>query len=451
MTTTELKSKKSVLVFRSREILNNAKKENREMTPDEQQEFDNNLAEIETLNAQVEELQEQLLEAETKVEEKPEEEVQEEEKPEEKSDEEETPKEDEETGEEETPDNSNEEEVSEEKEEKTDEEETPESDKTEEEKQEDSEEEINNKNNRNHNIMTQNLITKEIRSAIENGSKKFTVNAETRTGEMVVAGNVHDKVIENEYKGLLEPLYAESVLAKLGIRFYNGLPMGDVKIPAMAKGTCGWEGEIAPAGVTNNTFSTVTLKPKRLTAYVDISKQLIAQDTLGINDAIKRDIYNALIDKLQATVLSDDDKTETSPAGIFHGVEPTAVTDFKGLCELEALVDDSNVGGEKKYLMSNSAKASFRAMAKSTKSTQLVMENGEIDGTPVVATSAVAGKNFAYGNFDNVVIGSWGDIEIVVDEYTQAINGCIRLVINAYFDCQKVREDEDVIVYGTIA
>lgn len=448
MKLSKLKEKKSNIVKSSRMLLKTVKKEQREMTAEEQQEFDNNLAEIELLNAQIQELQDRLLENEDK--EETEREGCDPEDKECKSEEEELTEEP--TEPEETPDNSTQE-VPEDKEDKIDDMEDMED--KEDMSEDDVKKEINRKNTcknkRNHNIMKHNLLTKEIRSAIESGNKKFTINAETRSGEMVVAGNVHDTVIESEYKGLLEPLYAESVLSALGIRFYSGLPMGDIKIPAMSKSTCGWEGEVAPATQTSNTFSTVTLKPKRLTAYVDISKQLIAQDTLGINDAIRRDIYNALVDKLQATVLSADAKTDEKPAGIFNGVVPVEVTDFKGLCDLEAKVDDSNVGGEKKYLMSNSAKAAFRAMAKSTKSTQLVMEDGEIDGTPVVATSAVAGKNFAYGNFDNIVIGSWGDIEIVVDEYTQAINGCVRLVINAYFDCQKVRENENVIVYGTIA
>ena len=46
----------------------------------------------------------------------------------------------------------------------------------------------------------------------------------------------------------------------------------------------------------------------------------------------------------------------------------------------------------------------------------------------------------AYGDWNALAIGSWGDIDITVDEYTQAVNGCIRLIVNAYFDAVLLRD-----------
>ena len=85
-------------------------------------------------------------------------------------------------------------------------------------------------------------ITKEIRSAIENGTKSFTINADKRA--LTTSGSV----VETEVQGILEPLYANSVLTKLGVKWYNGLPQGDIAIPVMSKGQVGWADEIAQAG-----------------------------------------------------------------------------------------------------------------------------------------------------------------------------------------------------------
>ena len=74
---------------------------------------------------------------------------------------------------------------------------------------------------------------------------------------------------------------------------------------------------------------------------------------------------------------------------MFNGKTPEKIKSFGDLVALEAKVEDANVDGECKYVMSNKAKADFRVMPKSTKSTQLVMEQGEIDGTQVLATSHV--------------------------------------------------------------
>ena len=314
--------------------------------------------------------------------------------------------------------------------------------------------EINKENKNNHNIMNkQYSLVKELRNAIDNNEKSITVNAETRTVTVQGYGEdpsqvpgVHDQVIETEVQGILEPLYANSVLSNLGVRWYAGLPKGDVQIPIMGKGSCGWAGEIEAATASGNSFTTKKLSPKRLTAYVDISKQLLAQDTIGVEAAIRRDIVNALNDKLEATILGADAKTDEKPAGIFNGASETNVDTYAQLCAFEAALDDANVNGQKKYLMGNTAKATFRSMAKGDKG--FVLENSQIDGTPMVNTSNVSTKKFVYGDFNYLAIGSWGDIDITIDQYTQAINGCVRLIINAYFDAVILRPE--AFKYGNV-
>ncbi len=69
------------------------------------------------------------------------------------------------------------------------------------------------------------------------------------------------------------------------------------------------------------------------------------------------------------------------------------------------------------------------------------MEGNEVNGYPVLCTSAVAGKGVIFGNFADLVIGQWGGIDLTVDPYTQAANGKVRLVINAYFDAKPRRAE----------
>ena len=295
------------------------------------------------------------------------------------------------------------------------------------------------KNKRNKKMKT--TLIKELRKAIDNNQKSITINAETRTMQVTGESAVHDSVIETEIEGILEPLYANSVLAQLGVRFYSGLPKGDVQVPIMGKGQVGWAGEVAAANATGNTFTTKLLQPKRLTAYVDISKQLLAQDTIGVEAAIRRDIVNALNDKLEATIFGAVAGSATQPAGIFYNASEDTVSNYAGLCAFEAALDDANINGQKKYLMGNTAKATFRSMIKGTNATGMVMEANQIDGTPMLNTSNVATKKFVYGDFNYLAVGSWGDIDITIDQYTQAVNGCIRLVINAFFDAVVLRPE----------
>lgn len=293
-------------------------------------------------------------------------------------------------------------------------------------------EERKEEKNINSNRSMKNTLVKELRNALDNNIK--TIKLEDRAVQVQGEDGVHDSVVETEVQSILEPLYANSVLSQLGVKWYTGLPKGDIQVPIMSKSNVGWAGEIAGASATGVDFTTVKLSPKRLTAYIDISKQLIYQDTIGVEEAIRRDIVNALNDKLEATILDANNKTDNRPMGIFYNQSPATCDTFAKICALEATVETNNVGGEMKYLMSPAAKAELRAMAKSSKSTQLVFEGGEVDGVPAIVTSNVAGKKFVYGNFSNLAIGSWGQIELTLDEYTQAVNGCVRIIVNAYFD-----------------
>lgn len=255
-----------------------------------------------------------------------------------------------------------------------------------------------------------------------------TVTAE---GEDVVATELFD---------ILKPLRAKNVLAQAGAKFLTGL-VGNVQVPVMTKSNVTWEGETAAAKDGAGTFSHVTLSPKRLTAFVDISKQMIAQDSVDVEGAIREDLVNAINSKIEETVLGAAAGTATQPEGIFKTIAPTAVADFAALVNKESDVEDANVIGECKYILSNKAKAALRSMPKGTKSTQLVYENGSVDGTQALNTSNVAGKNYVYGDFSNLSIGAWGGVDLTVDPYTKAGDGMIRIVVNMYVDAKVLRKE----------
>lgn len=322
---------------------------------------------------------------------------------------------------------------------------------TEDDSKTDSKDEKRNENKKSYK-MKKNIILSEIRSALNSAEHKVTLPAETRTITQTVSGDgVHDEIVEEEFKGLLEPLYADSVIANLGITIYNGLPAGDFKVSAMGKGSAAWADETGVAAESKNTFSHVTLQPKRISAQLSYSKQFLAQDTIGAEAAIRRDIYNALVAQIQHTMLSADAAGTNKPAGIFNGVTAKNISSYAELCNVEAAVDDSNVKGERKYLMSNKAKAILRCMPKSSLTTELVLDGNDIDGTPVIANSDVPTTQYAYGDFSNIVMGTWGNVDLIIDPYTLAAENSIRIVVNAFVDWKKVRKDENVIVYGKVS
>ena len=302
-------------------------------------------------------------------------------------------------------------------------------------------------NNRSLDAVSQAVINAgadEMRSAGQSFCGQIQLPVESRAA--VTVTDEHDDVIEVQFADLLTPLRAKNVLVAAGAKYMSGL-IGDVQVPIMGAGNVTWEGEVASAKEAGYTFSSKKLQPKRLTAYVDISKQFLVQDSIGAEQAIRADIVAAINSTLESTILGSAQGSTTTPAGIFYGQTPKNITTFKDICDLEASIEDANVIGECKYVMSNKAKAALRNMPKSSKSTQLVMENGEVDGTPVLNTSNVEAQNIAYGDWNNLAIGQWGSIDLVVDPYTLAKDGQVRIVINAFFDAVTLRPE--AFAFGT--
>ena len=260
---------------------------------------------------------------------------------------------------------------------------------------------------------------------------------------ITVAAEGEDTVATNLYN-VMEPLRAKNVMVAAGAKFLTNLT-GDVQIPLMSPSNCGWEGEIAEAKDGAGTFSSVKLSPRRLTCFIDLSKQFLIQDSVGAEEMLRADIVNSLVAKLEQTIFGDAAGDTTKPAGIFNSAEVVAPS-YQGVCAAEAAVTDYS--GEKRFVMSPTAKSAFKqATISGTKSDlRLLLEDGEVDGYPVSDSSNVVAGGYAFGDFSELVVAQWGGIDIVVDPYTLATKNAIRLVINAYFDA-KVRRNGAIKAY----
>ena len=303
-------------------------------------------------------------------------------------------------------------------------------------------------NNRNINEDALNVIemgATEMRKSGLSYSGQIQLPVEER-GDAVAATVATDgkEIVATDKLNILSPLKGKSILAEAGATFLTGL-VGNISIPNYTGSTCGWKGELEAADNGKGNFGSVELSPKRLTAYIDISKQFLAQDSVGAEEMLRADIVNALVAKLESTIFGDAAGDNTKPAGIFNSAEVVAPS-YQAVCDAEAAVKDYS--GEKRFVMGPSAKSAFKqATISGAKSDlRLLLEDGEVDGYPVSDSSNVVAGGYAFGDFSELVVAQWGGIDIVVDPYTLATKNAIRLVINAYFDA-KVRRDGAIKAY----
>lgn len=284
----------------------------------------------------------------------------------------------------------------------------------------------------------------EMRKAGQNYSGQIQLPLEERATVQATVEGAGQETVAEDLLNILEPLRAKLVLAQAGASYMSGL-VGNISIPAYSGSQVTWEGEVADAKDGAGTFTEVKLEPKRLTAYIDLSKQFLIQDSVSAEEMLKRDIVNAIANKLEATILGAEAGTATMPAGMLNGVSAeTEAIDYAGIVAMETELEEANVRGDIKFIVSPSAKAALKTTKLDAGSGKFAMEGNEVNGYPVLCTSAVAGKGVIYGNFNDLVIGQWGGIDLTVDPYTQAANGKVRLVINAYFDAKPRRAESFV-------
>ena len=282
-------------------------------------------------------------------------------------------------------------------------------------------------------------LVKELRNAMETG-KSVNLNEIAKRAYTVTDEGVD--VVETDIYDILEPLRAKNVLVSAGAKFITNL-QGNVQVPVMSATQVGWKGETAAADDGSGAFTSVTLSPKRLTGKFPVSLELLAQDTLGVENMIRQDIINAINEKLEATILGAGAGDLNTPAGLFHGYADTnVIADFGDIADLEAKVEEKNVYGNCKYIVSPKAKAKLRSTIKGTAGVGMIMENGAIDGTEALATSNVPTGKMLYGDFSNLVIGQWDSVILDVVRDTDSLaNGCVTIVVNAYFDAKVARQD----------
>jgi len=279
----------------------------------------------------------------------------------------------------------------------------------------------------------------EMRKAGQSYSGQIVLPVEERGEILAGAATKGQEIVSEDKLNVLEPLRANLVMAQAGATYMSGL-VGNVSIPVYSGSNVGWAGEVDAAADGAGTFSEVNLEPKRLTAYLDISKQFLIQDSVSAEEMLKNDIVRAISNKLEATILGSETGSAKKPEGLFNGVSAdSAPINYKGIVAMEESLESANVTGNLAFVVAPNTKSVLKTTLKNTGVQGYLMDGDEIDGIKVYCTSACTSNGMVLGNFADYVIGQWGGIDLTVDPYTQAANGKIRLVINAYFDAKPRR------------
>lgn len=226
-----------------------------------------------------------------------------------------------------------------------------------------------------------------------------------------------------------------NVLTPLGVTFLTGLT-GRAILPNYSGSSTTWGGETESAKNGKGLFTKKELTPKRITTRISVSRQLLLQNG-DIDDFLAADLAEAVTNALETAVFGKHEHKDHMPDGFFTGKTISPVTgDVVALLALEGGI--KNNGQPMAYCMRSDVE---RKLKISPRGQTTAVFAGMCNDYKYVSTDTLPkfGDNedaggIIFGRWSDLLIAQWGAIEILFNPYTQAEEGLVEFIVNAYYD-----------------
>lgn len=243
----------------------------------------------------------------------------------------------------------------------------------------------------------------------------------------------------DDFRGgdFIDALRNASSVMQAGARMLSGLS-GDVKIPKKtAASSAGWiASEGGASSESEMTVGSVSMAPKTLGAFTDVTRQLMIQSSMDVEALIREDLAEAIALAIDLAGL-EGSGSSGQPTGILNTTGVNTVTNFAGanptfaeVVTLEtAVAEDNALLGNLAYILPAAMNGALKTTEKATGTAQFVAEpGGTINGYQSIVTNQGTAGNLYFGNFADLLIGMFGGLDIVVDPYTSSTSGTVRVV-----------------------
>lgn len=250
----------------------------------------------------------------------------------------------------------------------------------------------------------------------------------------------------------IEMLRNRMLTRQLGAMVLDGL-VGDVAIPRQTGGAGAyWVAENIAPTESMQVFDQVLLSPKTVGAFTDITRKLLLQSSLSVENLVRRDLATILALAIDAAAI----------AGTGNGGQPTGIISTTGVntigslgtdggpltwasvvqFETETSVDNADIGNLY-YLTNPRVRGKLKNTFKvPTYGETPIWENGDngfglVNGYPAAVSTQVPGNYtkgagtglsaMIFGNFADLIIAEWGALDLMVDPYTGSSAGTLRV------------------------
>lgn len=292
----------------------------------------------------------------------------------------------------------------------------------------------------------------EIATVIAAGKTELIRAGIEPVGQIVIPENraviaKNNPAIGNDVLNLTGKIYQSPILSKIGCRIMSGL-VSDITVPVYSRTDATPLGETDPAVPSDGTFSSKSLTPHRISGSVNISREFLLQDSTGSEEFIKKTIIDSIHRKIECLLFGNSYNAEYNQQGLFYNYPSTAeVEAYRDFLAKEVEILSNNVS-PRYYIASPIAYSFFRKFERERGvigGLQTAMNNDGsfttvnfVSGIPVIISNNVysspSAGGYVVGDFSNLIIAQWGNIDLAVDPYTYSVYGYVSLVANVYFD-----------------
>jgi len=288
------------------------------------------------------------------------------------------------------------------------------------------------------------------------------------TGSNVVA----TELLTSEFIDLLRN---RMMVNRMGARTLSGL-IGDIAIPRQTGGALAyWLAEEASVTESDQTFDQIAMTPKTIGAMTQITRKLLLQSSIDVEAFVRSDLATIMALAIDNTCLNGTGTGQ--PKGIlnYSGIGVVPVGDnggqisYNNIISLWASVANANADlGALGWLTNSRVIANMKVTPKVSGSTYPVFLLDNLpDRTGMTTLEGLAcgmsnqvpfnltkgtGTNLSaliFGNWNDLIIGQWGAIDVLVDPYTAGASGSIKIRLLQDLDIQ-IRHPQSFAVINDI-
>ncbi|MBQ0144959.1 MAG: phage major capsid protein [Bacteroidales bacterium] len=261
-------------------------------------------------------------------------------------------------------------------------------------------------------------------------------------------------LVETMAARYVEALKEKLVVAQLGATVLTDL-LGEVPVITSAAISADWGAEAAVANTKKANYAKAVMKPHRNSVNVVVTKDLLRQTSFDVENDLINKITEAHAVLLESAAIAGSG-SGNEPRGILNttGIGSVAMgtngaaIDWKSVVKLETEVNSVNANrGKMAYLTNAKVFGALKTTEKAANSGRFIMEDsaaGRCNGYIAEYSNLVpanltkgSGSNLSamiFGNFQDLYIGQWGGLDIVVDPFTSKKTAEIEICLNAWND-----------------